>query len=828
MYNSSGNILKQKNSTDETTNPVIFVTHSLLKFFAETTRTGSAQFQQGITIRAFLEGLSISFTYFLFQVVMFLVLRMKFTSIYQPNVFLRKGNFQSNWVLNLFKTDNSKIIQIAGLDAYFMIRYLKTLTIFFFLLSVMNLPMLLPIHYRKTSFNKTLEMLNMSNIESEKLTFHFIACIFTVILLHFLLYVEISRSKEIINDNINSCRYQTKLLVCQKLDIIRDTNEKFSNIGVTNKLCYIPRNYRDIYAVWKRIYKLEENMEKIIFQIYLEMFYKKHLNKKSIKQQGKWFYHYFHCIRYYIFYQKTIIHRLSAFIPKNSTLPQHLSEPDLLPSLTEDNKFLRNRYRNLEKKIKDYRNLVRIFKYHLDLVGSNNKLDSGDHLKNVAILTFKTPFEAKVYKNLIEAENKTTIVFQGLHSYDIIWSNVESTYRVTHLLKSLTAYTLSIFVIVGWIIPVALVALLSQIPYVALLFQNSKSSDFTPDFFSNIVTTILPVVTLIILTEAVPFIFRFFSYLKGYISGTEIEKDTQRWFFAFLFVHLFLVVTISSGVSFVIENVLDNPTNFPTLLAQELPKSSNFFCSFVIMRGVSYAGGNFLRIKQLSIEIFRKSFQISSPHKKLKAMRTSLSFQWGSIYPIFTILGCITIIYSVIAPLILPLSCISFTFVNLSFQYMFLYQFNSENKSETYGKLYLHGLIQLYAGMYFLELCLLGLISIGNRYDLVIYMLILIIGTAVCHSKFIKFASYDHSFTNPKNESEQGVITWDENYLTNCIQQFQFPNINYNKNLKRIWIPWDKYGIAEEQEDVLHLLFGIICDIDKCYIDENGCVNLYN
>lgn len=828
MYNYSDVILKKEIPSNENTNPVVFVTHSLLEFFAETTRTGSAQFQQGITIRAFLEGLSISFTYIVFQMIMFIILRNVFRSVYQPNVLLGKVAFQTNWVFTLFKTENYEFIHCVGLDAYFMVRYLKVLAILFFSLSIMNLPMLLPIHYKTAQFNQTLEALNMSNIEPEKLTFHFISCLFIIILLHFLLYVEISRAKKIINDNINTSSYQNKLLVCQKIEIIKETNKRLSNIGIHNRIYYIPKNYKNIYSIWKRIYRVEESLEKVVFQIYLETFYQQHMKEGHSTPQNKWVYHYPHWLTYCFFYQKTMIQRAVSFITRNNKLPQRILNAGILSSTANKNRFIQNRYRCLDQLIKKYNSLVEIFKYHETSINGNDNFDAKHYLNNVAILNFKTPFEAKLYKNLIETENKTTLVFQGLHSYDVIWSNIQARNKPTHFLKSLTAYTLSIFVIVGWIIPVALVALLSQIPYVALLFQNSKSSDFTPDFFSNIITTILPIVTLIILTEAVPFIFRFFSYLKGYIAGTEIEKDTQRWFFAFLFVHLFLVVTVSSGVSFVIENILDNPTNFPTLLAQELPKSSNFFCSFVIIRGVSYAGGNFLRVKQLSFEIFRKSFTLSPPHKKLKVMRTSLSFQWGSIYPIFSILGCITIIYSVIAPLILPLACISFLFVNLSFQYMFLYQFNSENKSETYGKLYLHGLIQLYAGMYFLELCLLGLFSIGSRYDLVIYMLILIIGTAVGHSKFIKFAAYEHSFTNTKTKLDGGSNSISNGHTEGSTHKYQFPKINYNKNLKKIWIPCDKYGIAKEQQKILYQLFGLICDIDKCFIDDDGSVRLNN
>ena len=819
-----------KNVATTHKNSLIFVTHTILKYFADTARTGSAQFQEGISLKAFIEGLFISFSYFIFQIILFSLFRNIFKSIYQPNVLLQEKKFTKNWISTLFNSNDNDFLSQKGLDAFFMLRYLKVLTTFFFSLSIINLPLLLPIHYQANVSKTTLEMFNMSNITTEKMTLHFVSCLFTIVSLHFVMHSEISRTKQIIDDHLKKYKYQNTLLIRANLETVIDTNQKFMQIGILNKIHYIDKDYKKVYALWKRIYMMEETIEKIVFQIYLETYYQRIFTILHSSHIRKIIYQ-LKCVgKYFVFCQKTIGIRVLSLLQKNGKSSLAAIKMSPVASNIYESNFLYNRYMRLTNLIQEYNYLIEDFQCYKTKIDDKQTTDflPNNILESITVLNFKTPLEAKLYKNYIENEHSTAAAYQGLHPHDIIWKNMESQNKVINFLKSSLAYILSIFVIVGWIIPVALIASISQIPYITLFFQNPKDKIFEPDFLSNIIMMILPVISLIVLTEAVPLIFNFFSFLKGCKSRTEVEIDTQHWFFAFLFVHIVLVVTISSCISFIIENILDNPTNFPTLLAQELPKSSNFFCSFVIMRGLSYAGGNFLRFKQLLLELYRILFTLSPPHKKLKTLRTSLLFKWGSIYPIFSILSCITLIYSVIAPLILPLACISFSIVNLSFQYLFIYEYNTENRSETFGKLYLHGLLQLYSGMYFLELCLLGIFSIGNRYDLVIYMLLLLIGTAILHSKFIKHSTYTYSFRDLRGNDKTPIKSVEYVPINDYLHAYQLPKIDYSKNLNKIWIPYDNYGVAKEQKDTLYQLFGLICDTDKSYMGEDGYIKFYN
>lgn len=107
-------------------------------------------------------------------------------------------------------------------------------------------------------------------------------------------------------------------------------------------------------------------------------------------------------------------------------------------------------------------------------------------------------------------------------------------------------------------------------------------------------------------------------------------------------------------------------------------------------------------------------------------------------------------------------------------------------------------------------------------------MLILLLGTAIMHSKFIKHSAYEYSFTPLQENNKNSTGSPKSISIDSYFHAYQLPKIDYTKNLNKIWIPYDNYGVAKEQKDTLYQLFGLICDIDKSYIGEDGHISFYN
>ncbi|SCV16751.1 uncharacterized protein CGFF_05642 [Nakaseomyces glabratus] len=442
---------------------------------------------------------------------------------------------------------------------------------------------------------------------------------------------------------------------------------------------------------------------------------------------------------------------------------------------------------------------------------------------NKAFLLFNSVSQAMQFYQLLQSSSvcQWNYPMIGAHPKDIIWINIVGRNPITITLRKLAGRLIGVLVILGWIVPIAFIGLVTQIPYLTNLLPYSNHFNVTSKCLRDVTKAVFPLVTLIFLTEFVPYIFRIISYLKGCRTGAEIEMDIQRWFFMFLLVHIFFVVTISSGLSLLLEKLLISPVSIPNILAHDLPKSSNFFCSFILLRGFAYSGGNIIRLKELFFEIVYYRPRMPTPHNKMQRLKKNLFFQWGSIYPLFTVIGCICIIYSIIAPFILPLAVLSLSLVYYSFKYLFIYQFNSENISETHGKLYPEALSQLYAGIYCMEFSLIGLFALFNCYKLSTSMAFMSILTVLIHAeiskKFIRRLHNLHLNNLHDYTSSDSISPRAES-----LESYIFPPIT-----NEIWVPTDQMGIAENERPYLQASLSLKCDFEKAYITKFGniCIN---
>jgi hypothetical protein len=211
----------------------------------------------------------------------------------------------------------------------------------------------------------------------------------------------------------------------------------------------------------------------------------------------------------------------------------------------------------------------------------------------------------------------------------------------------------------------------------------------------------------------VPIICRLMAKLAGYVTYSQIELKTQSWYFAFQVIQVFLVATLSSAVTSVINDVLDNPGSVLTLLSTNLPKASNFYISYFILLGLSSAAGTLLNIGGFVVVVLLGRILPGKTPRKIFQNLTKLSApSWGSEYPKWINLGVIAITYSGIAPLILGFATVGFALVYVAFRYNFLYVY--ETNLDTKGDAYQKALRQLITGVYLSEICLIGLFAIAT------------------------------------------------------------------------------------------------------------------
>ena len=222
---------------------------------------------------------------------------------------------------------------------------------------------------------------------------------------------------------------------------------------------------------------------------------------------------------------------------------------------------------------------------------------------------------------------------------DVIWDNMsikwwESYIRVGAIMA------LIIGLIIFWAIPVTFTGLLSNITYLSR-FSWLKWITKAPTWFLSIIQGVLPQAILALLLVLLPVILRFLSKIQGNHTGMAVELSVQSYYFSFLFVQVFLVVSISSGITTILPEIAKNPGSVPSLLASNLPRASNYFFSYLLLQAFSVSAGALVQIGGLVQWFILAPLLDSTARQKWRRQINLPNVQWGTFFPVYTNLACI-------------------------------------------------------------------------------------------------------------------------------------------------------------------------------------------
>ncbi|KAJ4269954.1 hypothetical protein NW762_001625 [Fusarium torreyae] len=118
-------------------------------------QSSAADKDKGIGIVSFLTAVAVALAVFAIQVLLFLLLRNKLARIFKPKTYLvperERTDPPPTGILGMLKTlwhyGDREVIEKCGLDAYFFLRYLKTLLIIFIPICGIVMPILIPMNY---------------------------------------------------------------------------------------------------------------------------------------------------------------------------------------------------------------------------------------------------------------------------------------------------------------------------------------------------------------------------------------------------------------------------------------------------------------------------------------------------------------------------------------------------------------------------------------------------------------------------------------------------------------------------------------------------------
>jgi hypothetical protein len=221
----------------------------------------------------------------------------------------------------------------------------------------------------------------------------------------------------------------------------------------------------------------------------------------------------------------------------------------------------------------------------------------------------------------------------------VLWDNLTMKWWERYL-RLFGVVTLIVGLIIFWGIPVSFTGALSQVSELTDELPWLGFLEKLPPWAISFVQGVLPPLFLAILFVVLPIVLRFLAGATGTTTSGERELLVQNFYFAFVFVQLFLVVSLSTGLTAALERLANNPASIPQELAQSLPKAANYFFSYMILQALSISSGTLLQIGAVAMIVIFGFFD-TTPRQKVSRVLNRSGINWGTMIPVYTNFGAI-------------------------------------------------------------------------------------------------------------------------------------------------------------------------------------------
>ncbi|KAI8961647.1 DUF221-domain-containing protein [Daldinia sp. FL1419] len=317
----------------------------------------------------------------------------------------------------------------------------------------------------------------------------------------------------------------------------------------------------------------------------------------------------------------------------------------------------------------------------------------------------------------------------GVTPGEVVWSALKVSWwqRVIRRFAVLAFITA---LIIFWAIPVAVVGVISNVTYLSTISWLSWIQ-LIPDVVLGFIQGLLPSVALSILMSLVPVIMRLCAKLSGEPSLSRVELFTQNAYFFFQLIQGFLVITLASSATAVGKQIADNPGSVTSILAENLPKASNFYISYFIVQGLGVASSVLSQVAGFVIFTLMYKFLAGTPRALYNKWANLSAISWGSVLPVYTNIAVISITYAAIAPLVLGFATIGLALFYLAWRYNVF--FVTDTDVDTRGLIYPRALKQLFSGIYIAELCMIGIFATSVAIGPLVLMVAFLVFTILFH-----------------------------------------------------------------------------------------------
>ncbi|KAJ5318162.1 hypothetical protein PENANT_c052G04904 [Penicillium antarcticum] len=692
--------------------------------------------------------------YAIFWVSLFLIFRRTQRRWYAPRSHLpdlheheRSPELPSgwvNWVGTFLKIEDNHVLHHSSLDGYLFLRFLRVLAATCLTGCLITWPILLPIHATGGGGNDQLDILSFSNIKDPNRYYAnvIVGCVyftfvFYVVTRESLYYANLRQAY--LNSPAYASRMSSRTLLFMSVPEAYKNEKKLRQVfGESIRNVWITSDCSKLKSLVSDRDGLAEKLETAETKLI------RRANKARMKAIRKGELEIDTCLDCessnpaWSHQVQRPTHRLKFFGKKVDSIHWYRTE---LAKKTEEVSILQAKHQ-----AGDAKQLSAIF------VEFSSQNDAQIALQT---LSHHQPFHM-------------TPRFVGVSPREVVWSALNLSWW-QRIVRRFAVQGFLAALVVFWSFPSAIVGAISNISYICTLIPFLKFILKLPDFVTGAIEGLLPSAALAALMALVPVICRVCARRAGVPSTARVELFTQSAHFVFQVVQVFLVTTLTSAASAATAQIVKDPLSVKDLLAQNLPKATNFYISYFMLQGLSMSSMALVQIASALVFKFVTTFFAVSPRRLFQRWAELGSLSWGNVFPVFTNMAVIALTYSCIAPLILGFAFLGLYLVYQAYRYNFLFVYDIE--VDTKGLVYPRALQHLLTGLYLAEICLIGLCAIKGAIGPVIIMVIFLIVNILAHMSLNEALAPLNTFLPRSLDAEEEMLQEKEDVLAEINEQ---------------------------------------------------------
>ncbi|RUP43321.1 hypothetical protein BC936DRAFT_137342 [Jimgerdemannia flammicorona] len=332
---------------------------------------------------------------------------------------------------------------------------------------------------------------------------------------------------------------------------------------------------------------------------------------------------------------------------------------------------------------------------------------------------------------------------------DIIWSNLALNQHLRNS-KRLIGNLIFVGFTFFWFLPLSALSAAANLKNIVKIWPQSKDFLKSNPFITGLIESWLSPIIMAVFFFLLPKLLRFLSQQQGSITQSSLDRQVLGKLYFFFIINNLLIFTLSGSFLSTwgaLQADIRDGTATPqsiwahvyvnlNILAQKLSDVSNFWINYVSLRGLGVVLDLAQAVALVTITL-RKIFTKPTP-RQLRELTRPPDFDYPLFYNVMLFFFTVGLLYSVIAPLVLPFTLVYFLLSTVVFRYLLMYVYAT--KIETGGQIWRVVFNRLLASTILFQLVMLGVLNLkGGHWQSVALIplpFVSFVFKMVCRSRF--------------------------------------------------------------------------------------------